>query len=63
MVVYIQMQTPDKILLNTDMRIWGLVYNAQLSKQLKLRLSYDDRDCANPRYNNAFSTASLGYEF
>ncbi|BBP43521.1 hypothetical protein [Thiosulfativibrio zosterae] len=62
-VSYIQTQTPDKILLNTDMRIWGFIYSANLSKQLKLRLSYDDRDCSNPRYDNAYSTASLRYEF
>ena len=53
----------EALLPGADIRINSLLYRAKLSSRLSARVSLDSRSSGHSRYDNAFMTAALRYDF
>ncbi|GBG02807.1 hypothetical protein AZSI13_21340 [Azospira sp. I13] len=53
----------EALLPGADIRINSLLYRAKLSPRLSARVSLDSRSSGHSRYDNAFMTAALRYDF
>ena len=53
----------ENILANSDVKVRTLLYRAQLSPKLSMRVAIDARNSKNSRYDNEFVSLGLRYDF